>query len=193
MPAGKNRHQLLRRNHLELRERTIARALVVAPPAKMRRVPKAISLHVIVCDLDDELGSQRLPRQILALTPSAHAARHAMLRPLVGDCASAHARHGCASSAFSRYGARNSTSSRRFAAVKLALTPTCCESARVVVEAEQQRANRRPVAAFVPPKPGDNAVARAFVLDLDHHALVRLVGAGFGFAMTPSSPAPSNA
>src|SRR5213076_2966119 len=45
--------------------------LVASPPAELRRVAKAAPLHVIVRDLDDELGAERLPRQILPLAPSA--------------------------------------------------------------------------------------------------------------------------
>ena len=72
--------QLLRRNDFELRIGAVARPLVGSPPPKLRRVTEAPALHVIVCDLDDQLGPQRLPRQILALAPAALAARHALCR-----------------------------------------------------------------------------------------------------------------
>ena len=116
---------LLRGNDFELIERAIARSLVRPPAAKLRRVPKARALHVIVRDLHDELGPQRLPRHdpfpgsIGSRRPACDAARLAArfrLRP---------AFHGCPSSAFSRYGSRNDTSSRRLASVKLEHTPTC--------------------------------------------------------------------
>ena len=51
------------------------------------------------------------------------------------------------------------------------------QRARVVEEAEQQRADRGALAFLVPAKTGHHAVAIALVLDLEHHALVRLVGA----------------
>src|ERR1043166_1026318 len=58
--------------------RAVARFLVRAPPAKLRGVAKAISLHVVVSDFDDQLGAQRLPRQILASAPAALRAGHAL-------------------------------------------------------------------------------------------------------------------
>src|SRR5919106_75075 len=67
--AAKDRRQLVRRDHLELRERALVRALVGAPPAKLRRMAEARPLHVIVRDLHDELRTQRLPGQVFPLTP----------------------------------------------------------------------------------------------------------------------------
>src|SRR5713226_1047145 len=49
---------------------------------------------------------------------------------------------------------------------------------RSVKQAKQKRADRRPVASFVPSKAGHDAIAVARMLDLEHHALVRLIGAG---------------
>ena len=66
--------QLLRRYNFELRERAVARRLVRPPATKLRRVAKARPLHVIIRDLNDELGTQRLPRQILSGTPATLAA-----------------------------------------------------------------------------------------------------------------------
>src|SRR6202042_2032672 len=76
--GGKDRRQLLRRDDFELRIGAVAGLLVRAPPSKMRHVTEAGSLHVLVSDFDHELGSQRLPRQILALAPAALATGHAM-------------------------------------------------------------------------------------------------------------------
>src|SRR6476646_8620471 len=47
----------------------------------------------------------------------------------------------------------------------------------VVVQAEEQRADRALLTALVPAEAGHDAVALALVLDLEHDALVRLVGA----------------
>ena len=57
------------------------------------------------------------------------------------------------------------------------------QRAGVVVEAEQERADGRPLAALVPAEAGDDAVAFALVLDLEHDALVRLVA-----CRRPASP-----
>ena len=65
------------------------------------------------------------------------------------------------------------------------------QHAVIVVEAEQQRADGV-LAALVPAEAGDHAVGGARVLDLEHRALARLVGAlDSGLAITPSRPAPS--
>ena len=53
--------QLVRRHDLQLIERALVRTLVGAPPAELRRVSKAIPLHVIVRDLNHQLGTERLP------------------------------------------------------------------------------------------------------------------------------------
>src|SRR6266571_4731035 len=65
--GGENLRQLLRRNDFELRIGAVARLLVRAPPSKMRQVTEARALHVLVSDFGHEFGSQRLPRQVLAL------------------------------------------------------------------------------------------------------------------------------
>ena len=51
--------------------------LVGAPAPELRRVAEAAALHVVVGDLDHQLGPQRLPREILALAPAARRAGHA--------------------------------------------------------------------------------------------------------------------
>src|SRR5262245_12219830 len=48
--------------------------------------------------------------------------------------------------------------------------------ALVIEETEQQRSNQTPVTLFVPAKPGDNAVAIAFMLYLEHKTFVRNIG-----------------
>ena len=48
--------QLVRRHDLELLVRAVARALVGAPAAELRRVTEAVALHVVVGDLDDSSG-----------------------------------------------------------------------------------------------------------------------------------------
>src|ERR1700689_3322296 len=50
--------------------------------------------------------------------------------------------------------------------------------ARIVIKAKQKGADRRALASLVPSKAGHDAIAVALMLDLEHHALVRLIGAG---------------
>src|SRR5713226_986219 len=46
------------------------------------------------------------------------------------------------------------------------------------MQAEQKGADRGALAVFVPSKAGHDAIAVALMLDLEHHALVRLIGPG---------------
>ena len=55
------------------------------------------------------------------------------------------------------------------------------QRAAVVVKAKQQRTDRGTSAFLVPAEAGDDAVAVALVLDLEHDALVGLIDAGDGF------------
>src|ERR1700685_2811582 len=82
----------MRRNHFELGVCTFARRLVGAPSSKMRHVPEACALHVLIGDFDHQLGPQRLPRKVLTLAPTALATRSTlrsfavcgkMLRPML--------------------------------------------------------------------------------------------------------------
>src|SRR5664279_3386353 len=76
--AGENRRQLLRGNHFQLGVGAVARFLVLPPPSKMCHVPEASALHMLISDFHHQLGSQRFPRQVLAVAPSALAAGHAL-------------------------------------------------------------------------------------------------------------------
>src|SRR5882757_9665796 len=81
--VGENCCQFLRWNDLQLSVGTVTGLLVGPPAAKLRGMAKAVSLHVVVCYFDHQLRTQRLPGEILPLTPSALPARHA-LHALVG-------------------------------------------------------------------------------------------------------------
>ena len=62
------------------------------------------------------------------------------------------------------------------------------ERARVVVEAEQERADELVLAVLVPAEAGDDAVGGARVLDLDHRALARLIGERVGLGHDAVEP-----
>ena len=57
---------------------TVAGLFVRSPPAKLRRVPEAISLHVIVSNFYDQFRPQWFPRQIFALAPATLPAGHSL-------------------------------------------------------------------------------------------------------------------
>src|SRR5204863_7561591 len=68
--------QFVRRRHVELVVAAILRRLVDAPAHERRRVAEALSLQVVVLDLADALGPERLPTEVLAAAPAALRARH---------------------------------------------------------------------------------------------------------------------
>src|SRR6185369_5790382 len=82
-PRRENLRQLLRRNHLELLVGAILWLLVRTPATELRGVTEAIALHVIVRNLEHQLGTNRLPRQIFAATPATLATGHPMWRVIV--------------------------------------------------------------------------------------------------------------
>src|SRR5437773_10933544 len=80
--AGGSR-QVGRRRSLQLVVAAVFRPLVRTPAHELRAVAEAVSLHVVVGNLDDALGPERLPAQVLAAVPAAGGAREA-LHLLVG-------------------------------------------------------------------------------------------------------------
>ena len=129
---------------------------------------ETISLHVVVAHLDDALGSERHEGQVLAGTPSAarRAARGA------GELLLASQAHGWPSKGRDE---------------RLQLVEECARRAignAPTTPTSPARLRRRggpgagmPIRssiALVGAVPGDDAVGGSLVLDLDHHALVRL-------------------
>ena len=178
------------------------REFVCAPAAELRHVAEARALHVLVGDLENELGAEGLQERSLApvqrdLPPGMRCGSDADCPGVSGVVAamasgrsevwagagwfwSSQSDQGWFARALVRYWARRVTSSARLGAVKLAQVPTCCRWPAVVVEAEEERADEGLFvsAIFVPAEACDDAVAVALVLDLQHGALVGLVGAG---------------
>jgi len=76
----------MRRNYLELSVRAVARFFVGAPSAKMRHVPEAGALHVLIGDFQHQFRAQRFPRQIFPLAPAALSSGHALAHFGAGEC-----------------------------------------------------------------------------------------------------------
>lgn len=74
----KNLFQFLRRNHFELCIGAVGWFFIAPPSSELCGMTKAAALHVVVSDFHYKFGSQRLPGQVLALTPTALATRHAL-------------------------------------------------------------------------------------------------------------------
>src|SRR6185369_16035984 len=70
LPRLEDQLDFMRRHDLQLLISAVAWLLITSPPSKLRRVPEAIALHVLVSNLNHKLNSQRLPRQILPRTPA---------------------------------------------------------------------------------------------------------------------------
>ena len=138
---------------------------------------EAVALQVVVGDLDDAFGAERLPRQVLAAVPAAGGARQALARRVGG------AGRGplgplaprVASSAPSRSGASSSISAARRSHVNDEVMPTWWSAPSSSYRPEQQRADVRAGAVLVPAEAGHHAVGRALVLDLEHRPLARPV------------------
>ena len=76
--SRENRFQLMRLNDFKLRVGAIARLLVGTPLPELRHMTESRALHMLVRNFDYQFGSERLPRQILAVAPTALASRHPM-------------------------------------------------------------------------------------------------------------------
>ncbi len=83
--------ELVRRSDLELIVAAVSRLSIGTPAQEDGGVSEPIALQVVVLDLADALDPHRLPRKILAGTPSALSAGHPATRVAGG---SAHSRHG---------------------------------------------------------------------------------------------------
>jgi hypothetical protein len=149
-------------------------------------VPQPVTFHVLVADLDHKLRPERDERQVLADVPAAElrtagVARGSFLvqlRPVPrvsvegGD-----QRLELSEQLLAAGGGERADHTHRG------------QRAVVLVEAEQQRSDCVR-AALVHPIAGDHAVRGALVLDLEHHPLVRLVGAGKRLGDHPVQPGP---
>jgi len=80
---GEDGLQFFWRHYFKLSEGARGWLAVGAPTAKMGHVPETSALHVLVCNLDDEFGAERLPGKVFSLTPAAFAAGHAMFAGFV--------------------------------------------------------------------------------------------------------------
>src|SRR4051812_11139733 len=133
----------------------------------MRGVPEAVALQVIVSNLADALGPERLPAQVLAAVPAARRAGHALVRIV------------CPAPLLPWMIVEGPFAQRRELLHELLAAchgegrgdADVMERPLVVVEAEEKRPDHRPGTVLVPAEPGDHAVGGARVLDLHHLAL----------------------
>src|SRR5262249_5268210 len=161
------------RCNFELVVAAILRALIGAPAEELSGMAESRSLHVVVGDLADSLGPQRLPAQILAAVPPARRAGKALPDLFLrhGPVAPGMLLQGVLSQRrelFDEFLPRLGRERDGHADVM--------KRSVLVVQPEQQRADHRSRAVLVPPEPRDDAVGRAPVLDLDHRPLARFVG-----------------
>src|SRR3989442_10412863 len=168
--------QLVGRRDLQLLVAAGLRALVGAPAHELRGMPEASPLHVVVRDLADALGPDRLPGQVLAAVPAAARAGQALPRFVRVSLRLGPVTPGMALERVLSEGRQvgdellsNRVGERRGDA-------DVVQRAILVIEAEQERADHRAGAVLVPAEAGDHAVGGARVFDLDHRALAGAVG-----------------
>ena len=137
---------------------------------------EASTLHVLVSDFDDEFGAEWLPLKVLAAAPAALAAGHPMLaggRGFVG--AFPVLPWVIPESVFSIWREEleklAAHGSREAGADANVLEDLCA-----VVKTEEKGTDFLARRFFVPAESGDYAVTVALVLDLEHCALVGLIG-----------------
>ena len=133
-------------------------------------------LHMVVAHLGDELGAQRLPRQILPLAPTALRSR-----PALSGFGLVDERPFTPRMPFERVDSIRRQKLDQLAALDVGEAgrdADMLQGAGVVMETEEQRADRDALVPLVPAESGDDAIAFARVLHLQHDALVGLVDAG---------------
>src|SRR5262245_5639299 len=164
--------ELVRRGDLELVIAAVFGPLVQAPAFEDRGMSEAIALHVVVLHLAHTFDADRLPRQILSCAPAALAAWHSRSLAELGPFAPGMPLERIRAKRRELLGELATTSHRERGCDADVMQPPA-----VVVETEQQRANKLVLPVLVPAESGDNTVRGTRVLDLDHRALAWLVGA----------------
>ncbi len=171
----KNCRQFLWRNNFKLGVGTIAGLFVRSPSAELRRMPKAISLHVVISNFYNQFRPHWFPRQIFALAPATLSAGHSLnafiiFGRVLSPCLPRMV-HQCIFSI--RLEKLHQLFSFRRAETRT--DPNVLQSAGIVEQTEQQRAYHRLLAFFMPAESSHHAIAVAFVFHFKHHSLVRLV------------------
>src|SRR5262245_66148811 len=109
---------------------------------------EARALHVVVGDLHDELGAQRLPREVLSLAPAALASGHA----LVGRLRAAPVLPGVIRERVLAVRLQDRDELASLLVAEARRDPDVVQRSVVVVEAQQERPHPLARAALVPAK-----------------------------------------
>src|SRR2546421_3651814 len=163
--------ELVGDGRLELIVGARARIPVGPPVLEPGGVAEAVALEVLVRDFGDELDPQRLPAHVLLGIPAAGRARHTasrLLRLGVGPLAPRMPLEGVLPVRLELFG--ELLAHRRREAAR---HPDVVERPLVVVEAQEQRPDA--VTVLVRAEPGDDAIGRPLVLDLEPGAFVLAV------------------
>src|SRR6202041_1963322 len=136
--------------------------------SELRHMPKPVSLHVVISDLDHQFGPQSLPGKILSLAPAALPARQtlsgrrAIRRPLPPRVTG---------QSVLPVRVQNLLQFQTPGHRKTRADPDMLQRAAIVKQTEQKRSDLRPVPRLMPPKARHYAIAIAFMFDLQHDAL----------------------
>ena len=136
---------------------------------------KAISLHVLIRYFDNELGTQRLPGKIFSAAPAAFAPWHAMF--VTVGIVFLPGFPGVVRQRILAVGAKECEELPPLFLCKAGADANVLERSSVVIQSQQKGANGVVLALLIPAKAGDDAVAIALMLQLEHDPLVRFVGA----------------
>src|ERR1044071_1209522 len=147
---------------------------------------------MVVRDLHDSLGAERLPGEVATSIPSTGRARDALARRF---------KLGCPFGPVAPRVVVHRVLAQRLALVRKGFAllhregrcdANVVECALTVEQAQQQRADVR-LADFVPAEAGDDAVSGPLVLDLEHRAFARLVSSVERFGDDAVEPGPLEA
>ena len=177
--AAENFFELLGWHDFQLLVGAGLRFSVAAPTAELRGVAEAVALHVIIGDFNDELGAQGFPRQIFSLAPAALAAGHALWGIGGRGNGGIPFLPGMMSESVSAVRCEEFGKFETFFGGETGTNANMLERSGVIVEPEEEGADGE-IAFLVPAKTGDDTIAIAFVLDLEHGAFIGLIDAGEG-------------
>src|SRR5262249_19019715 len=126
-------------------------------------------------DFDHQFRTQRFPRQVLALAPSALAAGHALRAFSQTNINFGPGPPRVIDQSLSAIGVEKLCQLEALRIAETGAHSHMLERARIIKQSEEQGTDQGAIALFMPAKTGNYAVAIALMLDLEHHTFIRLV------------------
>ena len=174
--AGEDGFELFGWDDFELGVGAGGGGLVCSPAAELSHVAEAIALHVFVGDFNDKLGAEGDPGEIFAGAPAAGSPGHALGSLRAAGVVRRPGRPGMVIEGVFAIRCEEGDEFLAFGQGEAGADSDVLERSGVVIEAKQERADGGSFGVLVPAEAGDDAVAVALMLDLEHGAFVGLVG-----------------